>query len=347
VRGKLVLVGVVSVVAGAAVLGVAAEKGKEASPPTRKVAIVVYDHMELLDFAGPGEVFQSTGDAFEVFTVAEKAAPILSQGFVRIVPDFTIDTAPRPDVLVIPGGGTSGVEKSARMMEWIGRSAREAEVTMTVCTGAFILARTGLLDGLQATTWHGAIAGLREAAPKVHVHENVRFVDNGKYVTTAGVSAGIDGALHVVSRLVGEETARATARYMEYDKWDPRAGLVASHEVREEIEGAERARLAKEAARAVKATIENGVQVVPIVVSDDGYSPAVIELEAGVPARLVFDRQTPSRCLEKVVVPDLEIGPVSLPYGGKTAVEFTPEHEGRFRFACGMDMFRGTLLVKR
>lgn len=346
-RARLVQVGFVLVVtwigAGIAV----AEPGPDPSPRTRKVAIVVYDHMEILDFAGPGEVFQSTGDAFEVYTVAEKAAPILSQGFVRIVPDYTIDTAPRPDVLVIPGGGTSGVLNSDRMMAWIGGTAREAEVTMTVCTGAFVLARTGLLDGLHATTWHGAVDALRKAAPRVIVHENVRFVDNGKYVTTAGVSAGIDGALHVVSRLLGEETAHATARYMEYDKWDPRAGVVASGRVREEIEAAERGRLAKEAALAVKPTIEDGVQVVPIMVSDDGYSPAVIALEAGVPTRLVFERKTPSPCLEKVVVPDLEIGPVSLPYGGKTAVEFTPEHEGRFRFACGMDMFRGTLLVER
>jgi transcriptional regulator GlxA family with amidase domain len=346
-RSKLVRVGLVAVVAGVGSVGATAQAGQEPSPRTRKVAIVVYDHMEILDFAGPGEVFQSTGGAFDVYTVAESAEPILSQGFVRIVPDFTIDTAPRPDILVIPGGGTSGVQKSTRMMEWIGRSAREAELTLTVCTGAFILARTGLLDGLHATTWHGAIARLREAAPKVIVHENVRFVDNGKYLTTAGVSAGIDGSLHVVSRLLGEDVARATARYMEYDKWDPRAGLVARREVREEIEAAERGRLAREAARAVKATVEDGVQVVPIVVSDDGYSPAVIALEAGVPTRLVFDRKTSSRCLERVVLPDLEIGPVSLPYGRKTAVEFTPEHEGRFRFACGMDMFRGTLLVER
>ena len=346
-RGKVVLFGIASVLAGIGAVSAAAEAGSAPAPKTRKVAIVVYDHMEILDFAGPGEVFQSTGDPFEVYTVAEKAAPIVSQGFVRIVPDFTIDAAPRPDILVIPGGGTSGVLKSARLMEWIGRSAREAELTMTVCTGAFILARTGLLDGLQATTWHGAIDALRKAAPRVSVRENVRFVDNGKYVTTAGVSAGIDGALHVVARLLGEDTALATARYMEYDKWDPRAGLVASRELRQRIGAAERQRLANEAARATKPTIEDGVQVVPIVVSDDGYSPSVIELEAGVPARLVFDRKTPSRCLEKVVVPGLDIGPVSLPYGGQTPVEFTPEHEGRFRFACGMDMFRGTLLVKR
>jgi transcriptional regulator GlxA family with amidase domain len=347
VRGKVVLSGIASVVVGIGAVSAAADPGSAAAPKARKVAIVVYDHMEILDFAGPGEVFQSTGDPFEVYTVGEKPSPIVSQSFVRIVPDFTIDTAPRPDILVIPGGGTSAVQKSARMMEWIGRSARGAEVTLTVCTGAFILARTGLLDGLQATTWHGAIDALRRSAPRVSVRENVRFVDNGKYVTTAGVSAGIDGALHVVSRLLGEDTALATARYMEYDKWDPRAGLVASGEIREEIEAAERERLAKEAARAVKAKMEDGVQVVPIVVSDAGYSPAVIELEAGVPTRLEFDRQTPSRCLEKVVVPDLEIGPVSLPYGRKTVVEFTPEREGRFRFACGMDMFRGTLLVKR
>jgi transcriptional regulator GlxA family with amidase domain len=230
-RGRVVLFGIASVVVGIGAGRAAADPGSAPAPKTRKVAILVYDHMEILDFAGPGEVFSGdsfSGGSFEVYTVGEKAAPILSQGFVRIVPDFTIDTAPRPDILVIPGGGTSSVLKSSRLMEWIGRSAREAEVTLTVCTGAFILARTGLLDGLQATTWHGAIDALRKAAPRVSVRENVRFVDNGKYVTAAGVSAGIDGALHVVARLLGEDRALATARYMEYDKWDPRAGLVAS-----------------------------------------------------------------------------------------------------------------------
>jgi transcriptional regulator GlxA family with amidase domain len=229
-RGRVVLFAIASVVVGIGAVRAAAGPGSDRAPRTRKVAIVVYDHMEILDFAGPGEVFQSTGAPFDVYTVGEKAAPILSQGFVRIVPDFTIDAAPRPDILVIPGGDTSGVRGSARMMEWIGGAAREAELTMTVCTGAFILARTGLLDGLQATTHHNAIDNLRKAAPRVTVRENVRFVDNGKYVTTAGVSAGIDGALHVVSRLLGEDRALATARQMEYDKWDPRAGLVASAE---------------------------------------------------------------------------------------------------------------------
>ena len=112
------------------------------------------------------------------------------------------------------------------MIEWIRAAADDLEVALSVCTGAFLLAKAGLLDGLKATTWHGAIDNFREFAPHTTVLENTRWVDNGKMVTTAGVSAGIDGALHVVARLKGEEVAARTARYMEYDKWVPEQGTV-------------------------------------------------------------------------------------------------------------------------
>ena len=105
-------------------------------------------------------------------------------------------------------------------------SAKGAEVLLSVCTGAFLLAEAGLLDGRKATTWHGRIERLRETAKETEVLENTRWVDSGAVVTTAGVSAGIDGALHVVSRLVGRDEAERTARYMEYDRWDPEAGVV-------------------------------------------------------------------------------------------------------------------------
>lgn len=194
------------------------------------VAIVIQNRMELLDFAGPGEVFAAAGseDArpFRVFTVAATKDPITSQGFAEIVPDFSIDEAPRPDILVIPGGGHSNLINDPRMMAWIGRTARSAQYTLSVCTGALVLAAAGLLDDQEATTWYGAIDRLRAAAPRTVVHTNTRFVDNGTIITTAGISAGIDGSLHLVSRLLSPDAARGVAGYMEYDRWQPNAGLI-------------------------------------------------------------------------------------------------------------------------
>ncbi len=188
------------------------------------VAIVIHDGVELLDWAGPGEVFAAAGP-FVVYTVGATTKPIVSQGFATVTPQYGVAEAPKPDIIVIPGGGPNNLLASKPLMGWIGESADDAKVLMSVCTGAFALAQLGLLDGLEVTTHYGAIDGLKQQAPKARVHENTRYIDNGKIVTTAGVSAGIDGALHVVSRLLGQETARATARYMEYDKWQPGEGL--------------------------------------------------------------------------------------------------------------------------
>jgi len=186
----------------------------------RAVAILVYPGVELLDFAGPGEVFAATGK-FHVYTVSVDGEPVLSQGFVTVDPQFSIADAPAPDILIIPGGGIRNVLENAGLMAWIRSAAGTADHVLTVCTGAFALAEAGLLDGLRATTHHGSIDHLREKAPRTEVLEGVRFVDNGKFVTSAGVSAGIDMSLHVVGGLLGEETAVRTARYMEY-AWSPR-----------------------------------------------------------------------------------------------------------------------------
>jgi len=191
----------------------------------RNVAVLLYEGVELLDFGGPGEVFAAT-EGFNVYTVAATADPIVSQGFVRITPEYTLDDSPRPDILILPGGATGGPLRNEKVIEWIRAVADDLEVALSVCTGAYLLAKAGLLDGLKATTWHGAIDNFREFAPHTMVLENTRWVDNGKVVTTAGVSAGIDGALHVVARLKGEKVAASTARYMEYDKWVPEQGTV-------------------------------------------------------------------------------------------------------------------------
>jgi transcriptional regulator GlxA family with amidase domain len=185
----------------------------------RNVAIFVFQGMELLDFAGPGEVFQAAGPKFKVYSVAESTEPIVSQGFVKIVPQYSIQDCPRPDLLVIPGGNTSAALKNPEVIAWVKRVSGEAEVTMSVCTGAFILAKAGILDGREATTHWFHLTRLGKSASNIQVRSNVRFVDTGKVVTTAGVSAGIDGALHVVDRLLGHKEAARIAKGMEY-RWD-------------------------------------------------------------------------------------------------------------------------------
>jgi transcriptional regulator GlxA family with amidase domain len=212
------------------VSAIAAEKPparSAAKTPPRNVAIVLYEGVELLDFAGPAEVFKSAAGygggaepAFRVYTVAATRAPLKSLGFVTITPEFTIEDAPAPDVVVFPGGSSGALTDNAKVMAWATRVMKESEVTMTVCTGAFVPAKAGMLDGLTATTWYGAIEGLRREAPKANVQDGRRFVDNGHILTTAGVSAGIDGALHLVARLLGRAAADRTARYMEYH-WTP------------------------------------------------------------------------------------------------------------------------------
>jgi putative intracellular protease/amidase len=186
----------------------------------RKVAILVHDGVELLDFAGPGEVFAAAGNgAFDVFTVGPTHATVTSQGFVKITPDFAIDDSPRPDIIVIPGGRTRVLYDDPKVMAWIKARAATAELTMSVCNGAITLAKTGLLDGQKATTHWGALPALRKF-PRVTVVAEARFVDNGRILATQGVSAGIDGALHVVERLLGSEAAWLAARYMMYP-WEP------------------------------------------------------------------------------------------------------------------------------
>ncbi len=202
-----------------------AESKRSHEDRKRTVAILIHDGVELLDFSGPGEVF-AAAEGFEVYTVASSEKPIMSQGFVKVVPEHTFDSAPKADIIVLPGGKTNIPLADAKVMAWLRETGNEAEVVMSVCTGAFLLAEVGMLDGAKATTWHGAIDSLRKAAPKTEILENTRFVDNGAIVTTAGVSAGIDGALHIVSRFRGKAAAAKTARYMEYDKWQPDDGTI-------------------------------------------------------------------------------------------------------------------------
>lgn len=194
------------------------------------VAIVLFDEVEVLDFCGPFEVFsvasrQTEPPALGVFTVAEKPVPVVARNGLSVNPHHAWTDCPEIDVLVVPGGiGTRKEIENEPLIDWIRRTADDAELVLSVCTGALLLAKAGLLDGRDATTHHGAFDLLREIAPTATVHESRRFVDNGKVVTSAGIAAGIDASLHVVARLLGQHLAEATARHMEY-VWRPPTDL--------------------------------------------------------------------------------------------------------------------------
>lgn len=188
----------------------------------RNVGIFIFDNVEVLDFAGPFEVFgitgQRTGEGnFRVFTVAEKAGPVRAVNGLSINPDYSFADTPSMEIVVIPGGmGTRPLLKNEAVLEWVRKANSQAELTLSVCSGALVLARAGLLDNKEATTHHGCLDLLQEISPSVTVHADRRFLDNGNIITSAGISAGIDMSLYVIARLLGREQARETARYMEY-----------------------------------------------------------------------------------------------------------------------------------
>jgi len=194
-------------------------------PPAKgriPVAFVLTDGAVMIDFAGPWEVFQdvyvpSRGSMddqmpFDLFTVSEKKEPIQISGGMRVVPDATFDDAPQPKVIVIPaqGGG------SPRMRDWIRKASARADVVMSVCTGAFLLADTGLLAGKSATTHHSSYRKFAMQFPDIKLERGVRYVENGNLATAGGLSSGIDLALRVVERYFGREVASGTAYQMEY-----------------------------------------------------------------------------------------------------------------------------------
>jgi transcriptional regulator GlxA family with amidase domain len=199
------------------------------SAQPRNVGILIFPDVEILDFCGPFEVFasatlpaQTDGGPetrlFAVFTVAERPQVITCRGGLLVQPNHTLDDHPPLDLVVIPGGhGTRRERENLVILDWIARQRRSGALTTSVCTGAFMLGAAGLLHGLRATTHWTTIDGLRAMLPTTQVLENERVVDEGMVITSAGVSAGIDMALHVVRRLHGDEVARRTARDMEYD----------------------------------------------------------------------------------------------------------------------------------
>ena len=188
----------------------------------RTVAVVLFDDVEVLDFAGPFEVFSVTGrrdgsNPFDVFTVAETLRPIAARNQLVVTPKYGFADCPRADILVVPGGfGTRREMNNPVMLDFVKQRSAECEVLLSVCTGALILGRAGLLDGLPATTHHGAVDLLKEVAPAALVDGERRVIDNGNIVVAAGVSSGIDAAFHVVAKLLGPLVAEETAHYIEY-----------------------------------------------------------------------------------------------------------------------------------
>jgi transcriptional regulator GlxA family with amidase domain len=193
----------------------------------RNVAILVFDGVEVLDFAGPYEVFNVTAELnqpapFRVFTVAESGSPVRTRGSLSINPDFTFSTMPQAHILVIPGGyGTRALLHRPWVMEWLRKQSTWLEHLVSVCTGALVLAEAGLLAGLEATTHHDNLDDLRKRLPPgATVRDDVRWVDNGRVLLAGGVSAGIDLSLHLVQRLLGDDVLARTLTEMEY-AWSP------------------------------------------------------------------------------------------------------------------------------
>jgi transcriptional regulator GlxA family with amidase domain len=199
---------------------------EETGPLT--VGILLFPEVEVLDFAGPYEVFSVAARIapkalrlghvpFTVITVAEASGPVTARHGLQVLPDYSFSNAPPLDLVIVPGGVIAEPLSSRATLDWLRDEAARAVLTASVCTGAFILARIGLLDGLRATTHWEDIEEMRRMFPRVTVVEGPAFIDQGAIVTSAGISAGISMCLHLVGRMVEPELARLTARQMQYD----------------------------------------------------------------------------------------------------------------------------------
>lgn len=182
------------------------------------VAFLISDRFTVIDALGPWEVFQDVSiegkdfDAFDLFTVAESLEPVSGSAGIKVVPNYTFENAPQPKVVVI--GAQAG--RSPAMFDWLKKTSEKADVIMSVCTGAFLLAQSGLIDGKTATTHHDFFDGFEKRFPKITLKRGLRFVEEKKFSSAGGLTSGIDLALRVVERYFGRERAEKTAFYMEY-----------------------------------------------------------------------------------------------------------------------------------
>jgi transcriptional regulator GlxA family with amidase domain len=195
---------------------------------TINVGIYLYNEVEVLDFAGPFEVFstatrvsarlsQGSDILFEVFTVGEDTNPLFARGGLKIAPKHSISEHPEINLLIIPGGIVTDELVKDHIGSWILNTSKIADITASVCTGAFLLAKAGLLKSKRAITHWEDIDDLVSMFPDIKIQKNVRWVDEGPIVTAAGISAGIDMSLHLISRIASENLAVLTAKQMEFD----------------------------------------------------------------------------------------------------------------------------------
>jgi len=188
----------------------------------RAVGILAFDDMEVLDYAGPYEVFNVAGEvsagAFRTYGIGVGAGPQVGRGGFAVVPPASLADAELPDILVVPGGaGTRPLLREPEVLAWVARAAEQAELVLSVCTGALVLAAAGVLDDARATTHHDAFGELAALAPRIEVASGERFVQNSDRVwTSGGISAGIDLSLHIVELLAGEQTRAAVVEEMEW-----------------------------------------------------------------------------------------------------------------------------------
>ena len=184
------------------------------------VGILLFDDVEVLDFAGPYEVFSVTGQRdgegyFNVFTVSEKKLVKAVNG-LKVIPDYNLNNHPTIDILVVPGGfGARAAIKRDNLLSWVKKISDNSEYVLSVCTGSLILAKVGLLYDLEATTHHSCYDLLKELDSSL-ILKKERFVDNGSIITAAGVSAGIDASMYLIEKILGEEISKETAKYIEY-----------------------------------------------------------------------------------------------------------------------------------
>lgn len=190
----------------------------------KNVALLLFDNVEVLDFAGPFEVFAVADElrdhaVFNLCTVGLTHGTVRAVNGLKVLADYTLEDCPAPDVLLIPGGaGTRKLLNQPALLEWLRIKSRLAEIVASICTGALVLGKAGLLDGLRATTHHQCLDELRAVAPGALVDPSRRFHDNGKICTAAGITAGIDLSLHLIARLLDPAAAHATASHMEYER---------------------------------------------------------------------------------------------------------------------------------
>jgi len=187
------------------------------------IAIYIYDDAEVLDFSGPFEVFSTAARLqpdtalFDVFLVAESEEPVIARNGYSVNPAFNFENHPPIDVLIVAGGVHMDEMKKPQVIDWVSNNSARADLVASVCTGAFILAEAGLLNGLSVTTHWEDIPDLRSDYPALTVVESVRWVDQGAVVTSGGISAGIDMSLHLVEKLAGRDLAVNTARQMDFE----------------------------------------------------------------------------------------------------------------------------------